>query len=96
MEDRYENGPIKRCWKEAMKNKLYDCVRVHGSQGPTAKAYACTNQMEYFAELSAAFLGGLYDDVEYNKWYPFNRKQIKEHDPKAFELLKDVWKVDCD
>lgn len=96
LEGRYQNRPIKQCWDDAMKNKLYDCVRVHGSQGPTAKAYACTDQMEYFAELSAAFLGGLSDDEEYNKWYPFNRKQIKEHDPKAFQLLQDVWKEQCE
>ena len=57
------------------------------------RAYACTNQMEYFAELSAAFLGGL-DDKEYNKWYPFNRKQIEEHDPKAYNMLKRLWMVE--
>jgi hypothetical protein len=40
MRDRYDNKEIKECWEKAMKAKLYDCVRVHGSQGPTAKA--CT------------------------------------------------------
>ena len=38
--------------------KRYDCVPVHGPQGakgPT-KAYACANCMEFFAELSVAFL----------------------------------------
>lgn len=88
----YENKEIRDCYKAAMKQKLYECVGVHGPQGPTAKAYACENQMEYFAELSAAFLGGL-DDEEFNKWYPFNRKQIAEHDPKAYEMLKRVWQV---
>jgi hypothetical protein len=51
--------------------------------------------MEYFAELSAAFLGGLDKDEEYNKWFPFNRAQLKEHDPRAYELLQQVWKVNC-
>jgi hypothetical protein len=37
-------------------------------------------------------LGGL-DDKEYNKWYPFNRKQIKEHDPRAFAMLCKMWGV---
>lgn len=96
MSDRYDNNEIKECWEKAMKAKLYDCVRVHGSQGPTAKAYACTDQMEYFAELSSAFLGGLDKDEEYNKWFPFNRSQLKEHDPRAYELLQRVWKVKCD
>jgi hypothetical protein len=60
-----------------MKEKLYACVRVHGSEAPTAKAYACENEMEYWAEPSTAFLGGIgpdYDE-EYNKWFPFNRQQ---------------------
>ena len=94
--DRYDNKEIKECWEKAMKAKLYDCVRVHGSQGPTAKAYACTDQMEYIAELSTAFLGGLNKDEEYNKWFPFNRAQLKEHDPQAYEMLQRVWKVKCD
>lgn len=102
-EDGYENKLIKDCYDQAMKEGLYDSVEVHGRQGPKAKAYACTDQMEYFAELSTAFLGGAPerliargddDDCEFNKWYPFNRKQIQEHDPRAFEMLKTIWKMD--
>lgn len=47
----YGNKEIKECYKSAMKEGLYDCVRVHGAQGPETKAYACSNCMEYFAEL---------------------------------------------
>lgn len=103
----YENKEILDCYEAAMKEGLYESVRVHGSQGPTAKAYACTNAMEYFAELSTAFLGGIPSkqkerdnaengegDEEFNKWYPFNRKHIREHDPRAYEMLKKMWKVD--
>ena len=38
--------------------KRYDCVPVHGPQGKKGpiKAYACANCMEFFAELSVAFL----------------------------------------
>ena len=41
-----------------MAEHLYDCVPVHGSQGLNGgtKAYACYNCMEFFAELSVAFL----------------------------------------
>lgn len=90
----YSNKEIQECYNLAMKEGLYECVKVHGPQGPTAKAYACTNCMEYFAELSTAFLGGTDDDAEFNKWYPFNRKQIKEHDPRAYNLLARLWKID--
>lgn len=60
------------------------------------RGYAATNPMEYFAELSVAFLGGLDGSVEFNKWYPFNRKQLREHDPRAHDLLARLWKVDVD
>jgi hypothetical protein len=54
------NQEIHECYYEAaMKEKLHACVEGHGPQGPTAKAYACANEMEYWAELSTAFLGGI-------------------------------------
>ena len=96
LKDGYENKEIKECWEQAMKDGLYDEVKVHGSQGPTAKAYACENQMEYFAELSVAFLAGKNKSIEYNKWQPFNRSELKEFDPRAYEMLQKVWQVDCE
>lgn len=92
--DGYENKEILTCYEQAMKEGLYDMVKVHGPQGPEATAYACTNDKEYFAELSTAFLGGLDPDKEYNKWYPFNRSQLKQHDLRAYKLLCRLWKVD--
>ena len=89
----YANHEIMACWEQAMDEGLYNQVKVHGPQGPTARAYACENAMEYFAELSTAFLGGKKAGEEYNKWYPFNRAEIKAHDPRAFELLCKLWKV---
>jgi hypothetical protein len=116
--DGYDNIEIQQCYEAAMQDGIYDSVPVHGSQGPVAEAYAKTDAMEYFAELSTAFLGGIppnnninyshskvdvkeqhskkygtSHDEEYNKWYPFNRQQILEHDPRAYELLKKMWKV---
>ena len=95
LEKGYDNNEIRKCFEAAMKEKLYECVEVKGKQGPTAKAYACTNEMEYFAELSAAFLGGIgdFEEEKYNKWYPFNRKQVEEHDPRAYQLLSKLWRV---
>ncbi len=98
----YGNKEIKKCFELAMKEGLYDCVEYktgfneeNGTiKRSTGRAYACSNPMEYFAELSAAFLGGLDDSKEYNKWYPFNRKQIQEHDPRAYSLLSRLWQVD--
>jgi len=102
--DGYENQEIQKCYELAMEEGLYDSIDYHSSgscngdgekiKKSTAKAYACTNAMEYFAELSAAFLGGLDDTKEYNKWYPYNRKQIQKHDPRAYSMLSRMWKVD--
>lgn len=89
----YENRDVRECYDKAMEEGLYECVGVHGPQGPKCKAYACTDPMEYFAELSVAFLGGVEEGREYNKWFPFNRAQLKEHDPRAFEMLHRIWGV---
>ncbi len=45
-------------YMRAMHRGLYDLVSVHGPQGEAGpmKAYACTNPMEFFAELSVAYL----------------------------------------
>jgi hypothetical protein len=91
--DGYDNKEIRACYRQAMKEKLYDKVKVHGPQGPEAMAYACSNDMEYFAELSTAFLGCKDGSHEYNKWYPFNREQLRLHDPRAYRLLSRLWKV---
>jgi hypothetical protein len=87
-----------QAYNAAMKAKLYDCVQVHGPQGVardgrrvTAKAYACTNCMEFFAELSVAYLYCL-DEEEYNKWFPHNRGQLRRHDPASYAVLEKVWK----
>jgi len=96
--DGYCNKDIIECYEAAMKNKLYDCVKVHNRRGGTdmCRGYAATNAEEYFAELSVAFLGGVGDDedLEFNKWYPFNRKQLKDHDPRAYKMLHKVWGVE--
>lgn len=96
LEGGYENAEIAECYQLAMKEKLYEKVSFHGGNGKPAKAYACTDPMEYFAELSVAFLGGLDSEQEYNKWFPYNRSQVKEHDPRMYELLKKLWEVECD
>jgi len=97
LENGYSNQEIERCYKLAMEEKLYDSVKVHLMDGTRKRrAYACTDAMEYFAELSVAFLGGVGDDesLEFNKWFPFNRKELKEHDPRAYEMLKKMWNVE--
>lgn len=81
-----------------MRAKLYDSVWVHGPQGIaadgskiTAKAYACTNCMEFFAELSVAYHYSLDAETEYNKWFPHNRHQLRAHDSDSYAVLHKIW-----
>jgi hypothetical protein len=90
----YDNPEIIQCYKMAMTEGKYNSVKVHGSQGPTARAYACENAMEYFAELSVAFLAGRDKNIEYNKWQPFNRSELKKFDPRAYNLLAKLWRME--
>ena len=88
-------------YQEAMCCGKYDsCTSVHGPQaqliadGTAVKAYACTDCKEYFAELSVSFLSPADRDeskAEFNKWFPHNRQQLREHDPVAFEVLLSLW-----
>ncbi len=56
--------------------------------GRTVKHYALSNHKEYFAESSEAYLG-------VNDFYPFVRAELKQHDPRMFELMVKFWgKVD--
>ena len=95
VKDGYENEQILKCYQAAMECGLYDCVKVHWLDGTVKekRAYACQDAMEYFAELSVAYLGGVgkEEHSEYNKWFPFNRKQLLGHDKRAHSLLEEVW-----
>ena len=59
-----------------------EAARPH--TGRTVKHYGLTNQMEYFAECTEAYLG-------VNDFYPFVRAELNEHDPGMFQLLKKIW-----
>ena len=42
--------------------------------------------MEYFAETTEAYFSR-------NDFYPFNRDELKSHDPEMFDLLTALWGV---
>ena len=75
--------PIKQAYANARQNKSYEAVkRVNGR---TERAYAMTDPQEYFAEATEAFFGQ-------NDFYPFNRAELKEHDPDFYNVVEDCWK----
>ena len=72
-------------WKNAMKQGLYHGVK--DDEGKTLdKAYAATNQLEYFAELSCMYFVGC-------DYQPFNRKELKEYDPVGYAMIEKMWRV---
>ncbi|TWT82411.1 Arylsulfatase [Planctomycetes bacterium CA13] len=78
----HDNIELKIAFDRAKQNGSYNAV-LRGN-GKTERAYAMTNPMEYFAELSEALLGR-------NDFYPFDRMQLERHDPLGYELLVRLW-----
>ncbi len=78
---------ILEAYRRAKESGTYEKVqRWNGDGKPTvtARHYALTNEKEYFAEATEAFFAR-------NDFYPFDRKELKEHDPVIFSVLEKVW-----
>jgi hypothetical protein len=95
MEDRLlgrHHGRAQTAFRLAKERKLYDSVscRIRADGGKittaTAPAYANTNEMEYFAEISTAYLGLP------TGYYPFSRDELRLHDRDGYELMDEFWK----
>ena len=80
----FGHAGVRACYKRAVESKSY--VSVLHINGRKERAYALTNDKEYFAEASEAFFGT-------NDFYPFVRAELKQHDPKMYALLEKVWGV---
>lgn len=75
-------------WQHAMKLGLYHNVK--DEQGKSiAKAYAATNQLEYFAELSCMYFARC-------DYYPFDRKELKSYDPVGYAMIEKMWLNELD
>ena len=53
------------------------------------KAYALTNEKEYFAECTEAFFSK-------NDFFPYDRRELQKHDPGAVAALEAAWGVSGD
>jgi len=82
----FGNLDIKNAYEKAKASGKYDQVERKDSEGRSRleKAYAMTNPQEYFAECSEAFFSR-------NDFFPFNKDELKRHDPAMFELLGRLW-----
>ncbi|HUR44519.1 MAG TPA: hypothetical protein VMZ27_01490 [Candidatus Saccharimonadales bacterium] len=85
----FGNQEIKAAYARAKASGSYDRVeRWFGNGRPNthARAYAMTNPMEYFAELTEAFFSR-------NDFFPFTRNELKQHDPEMAKLLERLWNL---
>lgn len=78
------HSSIKSAYDRAKRSGSYERVPYRVLNGTLMKAYALNNEQEYFAEVSEAFFG-------INDYFPFNREQLRAHDPEAFALCEKIW-----
>ena len=74
---------IVRAWQHARDNNLYRNVLDRYTKQTVASAYALTNQLEYFAELSCMYF------VRCN-YEPSDRKELEEYDPVGYEMIRKI------
>jgi len=79
-----DNPDIRKAYTSAMARGLYLKVPDRKFKNKKVKAYAASNKEEYFAEVTEAYFGK-------NDWFPHNRKELKEYDPKAYLMVEKVW-----
>lgn len=85
----FDNAEIKAAYEQAKASGVYDNVeRWHGPGRAVTheRAYAMTNDREYFAECTEAFFGR-------NDFYPFTREDLAKSDPGMLKLLQKLWQV---
>jgi len=76
---------IVAAYEQAMREKLYRGVKDQDGQ-VLETAYAATNQLEYFAELSCMYFVGC-------NYYPFNRQDLQQYDPRGCALVEKMWRT---
>lgn len=89
LKDGFNNARVITAYDRAKHSKSYDRVEQYtGVKGKNnfVVAYGMNNQMEYFAESSEAYFSK-------NDFFPFNRSQLKTHDPEMVEVLIELWGV---
>lgn len=82
----FDQAEIESAFSAAKTAGKYDRVQRQDSEGRKRldRAYAMTNAKEYFAECSEAYFS-------HNDFYPFNKEELKQHDPQIFALLDRLW-----
>ncbi|MGY8767132.1 MAG: anthrax toxin lethal factor-related metalloendopeptidase [Pirellulales bacterium] len=78
----FEEPNIIAAYNASKEAGIYEKVMLY--TGRTVRHYGLTNNKEYFAECTEAYFG-------VNDFYPFVRAELKNHDPKMYEVMEKVW-----
>jgi hypothetical protein len=78
----FENEAIIEAFNRVERKRLYH--KVLDFEGRKTNHYALSNPMEFFAEMTEAYVG-------MNDFYPFVRAELKTYDPQTFSLMKKIW-----
>lgn len=78
----FDDEKIIAAYDEAMKKGILKKVQLYN--GRMVEHYAATNHKEYFAEATEAYLYR-------NDFYPFVAAELRDFDPAAFEVMREVW-----
>jgi hypothetical protein len=81
---KHAHAELDAAFDAAKNEKIYESVDYF-RPGEKRRAYAITNVDEYFAELTEAYFGR-------NDFYPFDRAELKRHDPRGYEALSSIWR----
>ena len=85
----FANPEIKAAYERAKAGGGYDRVerrRGGGKPNTFERAYALSDDREFFAETTEAFFGR-------NDFFPFTADELRRHDPETFALLGKLWGV---
>lgn len=74
-----------QAWQHAKASGLYRNVLDEKGQR-LSEAYALTNQLEYFAELSVMYFGRC-------NYAPQDRAALLEYDPQGYAVIEKLWKL---
>jgi predicted Zn-dependent protease with MMP-like domain len=87
-----DDRDVLSAFEQALDRRLYEKVEVHEYDDDGRytivfkRAFAATNHLEYFAELSEGYLG------EKKIFFPFKRGDIKAHDPVGYSTMESFWR----
>lgn len=78
----FDDPRILEAYQKAMDAGIYKKSLLYN--GDNVKHYGATDQKEYFAESTEAYL-------YHNDFYPFTAAELNEHDPRAYDLMVEIW-----